>query len=55
MCFDFGALKIRDRIQTIALKVISKALSTVGALFRVPHLFFGGPYAEKMSGCPAKV
>ena len=46
MCFVFGALKIRDRIQTIPFKVIPKppgALSTVGAFLRTSLSIFRVP------------
>ena len=40
MRFVFGALKIRERIQTIP----SKTISTVGRLFRTSNFYFsGGP------------
>ena len=48
MCFVFGALKIRDRIQTIPFKIVSKASRDPqyrGVLIQdVYFLFFGGPY-----------
>ena len=47
MCFGFGVVKIRDRIQTIPFKKFPRppgALSTVGPLFRTSNLFFWEPY-----------
>ena len=45
--FCFGALKMRDRIQTILFKIVSKAsraFSTVVPLFRTSNFYFsGGP------------
>ena len=48
LCFGFGALKIRDRTQTIPFKVIPKASRGPqhrGSLTEdVLFSFFGGPY-----------
>ena len=46
MCFGIGALKMRDRIQTIPFEVIPKAaraLSTMGALLRTSNFYFPDP------------